>query len=121
MFGTANFSPNCGENGSNSEEKSSRMIPVKCAATWVELNTQNLAKGAVWSSSVTSLRSHRLRVEPAKGATSIDCGNKLMKSGTIRDRPTHAKNDSTLPVSPSCLGKTTLPRSVVGCVGLLGL
>ena len=37
-FGTANFSPNCGEYGSNSDEKSSSMKPVKCEATCVELN-----------------------------------------------------------------------------------
>jgi hypothetical protein len=37
MFGGANFSPNCGENGSNSEVKSSVMTPVNFAALWVEV------------------------------------------------------------------------------------
>ena len=49
-FGGANFSPNCGENGSNSEAKSSVMMPVKCAATCVEVKTQNFASADVWSS-----------------------------------------------------------------------
>jgi hypothetical protein len=33
----ANFSPNCGENGSNSAVKSSVMTPVKWAALWVSV------------------------------------------------------------------------------------
>jgi hypothetical protein len=32
MLGGANFSPNCGENGSNSDVKSSVMTPVNLAA-----------------------------------------------------------------------------------------
>src|SRR5215469_9281086 len=103
MSGGENFSPNCGENGSNSEVKSSVMTPVKWAATCVEVKIQNLASAEVWSSSVTSLRSHRLRLAPANGATSCDCGNRLMKSGTMRVAPTHGQKDSTLPVSPSWL------------------
>src|SRR3984893_19200097 len=86
-LGTANFSPYCGENGSNSEEKSSRTMPVKWAATCVELKTQNLARAEVWSSSVTSLRSQRLRVAPAKGDTSFHTGNRVMQSGTTRAWP----------------------------------
>jgi general secretion pathway protein D len=38
---------------------------------------------------------------PANGATSPDCGNRLMKSGTVRVAPTHGQNSSMLPVSPS--------------------
>src|SRR5205807_9611275 len=76
--GGENFSPNCGENGSNSEVKSSVITPVKWAATCVELKAQNLARAAACSVSVTSLRSHRLRVAPANGATSADCGKRLM-------------------------------------------
>jgi hypothetical protein len=36
-FGTANFSPNAGEAGSNSDEKSSEMNPVKLVVlgVWV--------------------------------------------------------------------------------------
>src|SRR5215471_1455547 len=74
-FAGENFSPNCGENGSNSEVKSSVITPVKCAATWVEEKIQNFARTEAWLSSVTSLRSQRLRVAPAKGDTSADCGN----------------------------------------------
>src|SRR5690349_11512 len=77
-FGTANFSPNCGEYGSNSDEKSSSMKPVKCAATCVELNTQNFASTDIWLVSTTSLRSHRCREAPANGATSCEPGNRLM-------------------------------------------
>src|SRR5437762_7110598 len=77
-LGMANFSPNCGEYGSNSEEKSSSMNPVKCAATCVELNTQNFASTVISSVSVTSLRSHRCRDAPANGATSCEPGNRLM-------------------------------------------
>src|ERR1700759_1121793 len=98
--GGANFSPNCGENGSNSEVKSSVITPVKWAAAWVEVKTQNFASAACCFCSVTSLRSQRLRVAPANGATSCDCGNRLMKSGTTRDAPTQGQNCSTLPVSP---------------------
>src|SRR6202035_586242 len=77
-FGTANFSPNCGEYGSNSDEKSSSMKPVKWAATCVELNTQNFASADIWFVSVTSLRSQRCREAPANGATSCEPGNRLM-------------------------------------------
>ena len=73
-----NFSPQVGENGSNSDVKSSVMMPVKCAAAWAEVKTQNFASAEVWSSSCTSLRSHRLRTAPANGDTSPDCGNRLM-------------------------------------------
>jgi hypothetical protein len=38
-FAGENFSPKCGENGSNSEVKSSVMMPVKWPATWVEVKT----------------------------------------------------------------------------------
>jgi len=73
-----NFSPKVGENGSNSDVKSSVMMPVKWAATCADVKTQNFASAEVWSSSVTSLRSHKLRLAPANGATSADCGNRLM-------------------------------------------
>src|SRR2546427_5051620 len=117
-----NFSPNCGENGSNSEVKSSVMMPVKCAATCAEVNTQNFASAEVWSPRVTSLRSHKLRLAPANGATSADCGNRLMKSGTMRAWPTHGQKDSTLPVSPSWLGSDEiLPNAWVGFCAFLGL
>ena len=36
-FGGPNFSPNCGENGSNSDAKSLVMVPAKWPATCVEL------------------------------------------------------------------------------------
>src|ERR1700730_289095 len=77
-LGTANFSPYCGEKGSNSEEKSSRTMPVKWAATCGELKPESLARAEGWFASMTSLRSQRLRVAPAKGATSFDSGNRLM-------------------------------------------
>ena len=67
------------------------------------------------------MRSHRLRVAPAKGATSPDCGNRLMKSGTTRDAPTQGQNDSTLTRIPSWLGSVVLPSVVVGLFGLLAL
>src|SRR5215470_6472424 len=82
-----NFSPNCGENGSNSEVKSSVMTPVKWAVTWVELKTQNLASTEDCSTTSTSLRSQRRRLAPANGETSAEPGNRLMKSGTIRSAP----------------------------------
>src|SRR5207302_371751 len=111
-----------GENGSNSEVKSSVMMPVKCAATCAEVKTQNFARAEVWSPRVTSLRSHRLRLAPANGATSADCGNRLMKSGTIRVAPTHGQNISTLPVSPSPLDRDDcLPKVCDGFCALVGL
>src|SRR5882757_3261291 len=117
-----NFSPNCGENGSNSDVKSSVMMPVKWAATWADVKTQNFASAEVWSSSVTSLRSHRLRVAPANAATAWDCGNRLMKSGTTRVWPTHGQKLSTLPVSPSWLDRDNiLPKVCVGFCALLPL
>src|SRR6267143_2258624 len=116
-----NFSPNDGENGSNSDVKSSVITPVKWAATCVELKTQNFASADIWSWSVTSLRSQRLRVAPANGATSPDCGKILMKSGTVREAPTQGQKFSTLPVSPSPLGKFVLPNAFVGFCGLLAL
>src|SRR3974390_2467989 len=119
--GGENFSPNCGENGSNSDVKSSVMTPVKCAATWVELKIQNLASAAVCSVRVTSLRSQRLRVAPANGATSPDCGNRLIKSGTTRAAPTQGQKLSTPPVSPSPLGSVVLPNVLVGFWTLLAL
>src|SRR5258708_38287969 len=121
ISGGENFSPNCGENGSNSEVKSSVMMPVKWAATCVELKTQNLASAADWSVRFTSLRSQRLRVAPANGATSADCGNRLMKSGTVRVAPTQGQKGSTLPVSPSWLGRIVRPNALVGFCGLLAL
>src|SRR5207302_9405193 len=61
-----NFSPNCGENGSNSEVKSSVMMPVKCAATCAEVNTQNFASAEVWSPRVdrksTRLNSSHVKI-----------------------------------------------------------
>ena len=109
-FGGENFSPNCGENGSNSDVKSSVMTPVKCAATWAEVKIQNFARTDSCGVRVTSLRSHRLRVAPANGEASPDCGKRLMKSGTTRDAPTHGQNSSTLPVSPSWLGRMVRPK-----------
>src|ERR1700761_2959242 len=49
MLGGENFSPNCGENGSNSEVKSSVITPVKWAAAWAEVKTQNFASAACCS------------------------------------------------------------------------
>src|SRR2546429_3870075 len=46
----SNFSPQDGENGSNSEVKSSVMMPVKCAATCAEVKTQNFARAEVFTS-----------------------------------------------------------------------
>src|ERR1700745_2048151 len=97
------------------------MTPVKGGATGVEEKTQNVASADVWSVSVTSLRSQRLRVAPANGATSPDCGNRLMKSGTVRAAPTQGQNSSTLPVSPSWLGRVVRPNASVGFCGLLAL
>src|SRR5438067_13647779 len=104
MSGGENFSPKVGANGSNSDVKSSVMIPVKCAAACAEVKIKNSVSAAAWSTSVTSLRSHSLRVAPANGATSPDFGNKLIKSGTWRAWPTHGQNMSTSPVSDSVEG-----------------
>src|SRR5882762_4232570 len=76
-LGMANFSPKAGEAGSNSEEKSSETNPVKATALATLVQMKKSALACIESSSVTSLRSHRGRVEPAKGATSPDSGEML--------------------------------------------
>ena len=38
-FGGPNFSPNCGENGSNSDAKSLVIVPVKWPAMWAGVKT----------------------------------------------------------------------------------
>src|SRR5256885_14990091 len=87
-----------------------------------EVNTQNFASAEVCSPRVTSLQSQRLRWAPANGATSVDCGNRLMKSGTMRVVPTHGQNISTLPVSPSPLDRDDcLPKVCDGFCALVGL
>src|SRR5215813_5174864 len=118
MSGGENFSPNCGENGSNSEVKSSVITPVKWAVTWVELKIQNLASTEDCSTTSTSLRSQRRRLAPANGETSAEPGNRLMKSGTMRSAPTQGQKTSTLPVSPSEFGRVNLPNVWVGFWGL---
>ena len=72
------------------------------------------------SVSVTSLRSQRLRVAPANGATSADPGNRLMKSGTTRAAPAHGQIcDWVFCASLPPFGFT--PRFVVWFCGLFGL
>ena len=55
-FGRAAFSPKLGEIGSNSAAASFSIMPTKCAATGVGVNTWKSALTWVWSASATSLR-----------------------------------------------------------------
>src|SRR6266436_10128044 len=113
-LGGANFSPNVGEAWSNSDEKSSRMNPLKCVAAGVLVQMKNSAWACIWSSRTSSLRSHSGREAPANGATWPDSGEMLMKSGTMRTSPTHGEFSVVSPPGPK---PATLVRPIV-VVGL---
>ncbi len=75
--GGANFSPNCGEFGSNSAVVSSRMKPRPCAAIGTSVNSQKSAAALAPADTVTSFLSHSGRKVPANGASIIWSGNRV--------------------------------------------